>query len=237
MRDDLHEDPAVTKIARMMGGPGGPPKRPEEVIGYLLRFWSWASRNTRDGVIDGLTLVDIESLLAMPNFLHYLRDAGWLEFIESTNGCQVLVPNFDRHLSEGAKQRALRTERKRSERLKSRRTSVALLSQKKCDRSSLLLSTLTSSSLITEKAKTPKKFTPPTIQQVRAYCQERKNEIDPESFIDYFAQQGWILANGRKVKDWKACIRTWEKRDKKENFSTVGKDFDFDTRKWVDAKD
>ena len=48
---------------------------------------------------------------------------------------------------------------------------------------------------------------------MRAYCQERKNQIDPESFVDYYERQGWVLSNGQKMKDWKATVRTWEKRD------------------------
>ena len=62
----------------------------------------------------------------------------------------------------------------------------------------------------------PKKtrFVPPTIEEVQTYCQERNNNIDPEAFIDYYSSQKWKKANGRPVEDWKACIRTWEKRNK-----------------------
>ena len=63
------------------------------------------------------------------------------------------------------------------------------------------------------------RFAPPSIEEVRAYCQERGNNINPESFIDYYAARGWELSKGRKVKDWKACVRTWEKN----NFSSQPK--------------
>ena len=53
-------------------------------------------------------------------------------------------------------------------------------------------------------------FTPPTIEEVRAYCQERKNSIDPETFVDFYASKGWMVGK-TKMKDWKACVRTWEK--------------------------
>lgn len=56
-------------------------------------------------------------------------------------------------------------------------------------------------------------FTPPSIDEVRTYCQERNNNINPEAFIDYYAARGWELSKGRKVKDWKACVRTWEKNN------------------------
>lgn len=57
-----------------------------------------------------------------------------------------------------------------------------------------------------------KRFTPPTLEEVQAYCKERKNNVDAERFVDYYASQKWKKANGQPVADWKACIRTWEKR-------------------------
>ena len=59
-----------------------------------------------------------------------------------------------------------------------------------------------------------KRFTPPTVEEVKAYCQERKNKVDPERFVDYYASQKWKKANGRPVSDWKACVRTWERGEK-----------------------
>ena len=64
--------------------------------------------------------------------------------------------------------------------------------------------------------KTNKNNMPPTIEEVKEYCKSRKNGIDAEAFIDYYAQQGWKLANGNKMKDWQAAVRTWEKREKKK---------------------
>lgn len=57
----------------------------------------------------------------------------------------------------------------------------------------------------------PKKFAPPTVEEVRSYCEERNNGIDPQYFLDYYEARGWELSKGRKVKDWKACVRTWER--------------------------
>ena len=54
------------------------------------------------------------------------------------------------------------------------------------------------------------RFTPPTVEEVRQYCTERGNNIDPEHFVDYYTTRGWCLNNGKKVSDWKACVRTWE---------------------------
>ena len=66
-----------------------------------------------------------------------------------------------------------------------------------------------------EEKKTAKRFTPPTLDEVKAYCQERKNQIDPETFVDFYESKGWMVGKD-KMKDWKAAIRTWEKRSKQE---------------------
>lgn len=55
-----------------------------------------------------------------------------------------------------------------------------------------------------------KRFTPPTLEEVTEYCKERGNSINPAYFIDYHVARDWVLSNGKKMKDWKATIRTWE---------------------------
>lgn len=62
------------------------------------------------------------------------------------------------------------------------------------------------------KKKALKRFTPPTTEEVKAYCKERNNNVDPEQFIDFYASKGWKVGN-TPMKDWKAAVRTWEKRD------------------------
>lgn len=63
-----------------------------------------------------------------------------------------------------------------------------------------------------EKEQTAKRFTPPTVEEVQAYCRERGNNIDPEHFVDFYASKGWKVGSN-PMKDWKACVRTWEKRN------------------------
>ena len=64
----------------------------------------------------------------------------------------------------------------------------------------------------------PKKtttFKPPTVEEVRAYCTERGNSIDPETFVDFYSAKGWMLGKN-KMKDWKAAVRTWEKKESEQ---------------------
>lgn len=61
--------------------------------------------------------------------------------------------------------------------------------------------------------KNPPRFTPPSVEEVAAYCAERHNGIDAQRFCDYYQAQGWQLSNGRALKDWRAAIRNWESRN------------------------
>lgn len=58
------------------------------------------------------------------------------------------------------------------------------------------------------------KFVPPTFEQVKDYCWERCNSVDPESFINFYESKNWMIGKN-KMKDWKAAVRTWERRDNK----------------------
>jgi len=56
------------------------------------------------------------------------------------------------------------------------------------------------------------RFTPPSFEEVKSYCIERKNNINPQSFIDHYESNGWMRGKA-KIKDWKACVRTWEQNN------------------------
>jgi hypothetical protein len=64
-------------------------------------------------------------------------------------------------------------------------------------------------------------FKKPTLVEVQNYCILRKNNIDAESFIDFYESKGWQIGK-EKMKSWKACVRTWESREKK-NPKTMSK--------------
>lgn len=55
-------------------------------------------------------------------------------------------------------------------------------------------------------------FIPPTVEEVAAYCAERKNSVDAQTFVDFYSAKGWMIGTN-KMKDWRAAIRsTWERR-------------------------
>jgi hypothetical protein len=50
----------------------------------------------------------------------------------------------------------------------------------------------------------------PSFEQVRDYCLERKNAVDPQQWLDYYSANGWKVGKST-MKDWRAAVRTWER--------------------------
>lgn len=70
---------------------------------------------------------------------------------------------------------------------------------------------------INKKEKTTaSRFVRPSLEEVRDYCTERKNNVDPEQFIAFYESNGWKVGRN-PMKDWKAAVRTWEKREREEH--------------------
>lgn len=59
----------------------------------------------------------------------------------------------------------------------------------------------------------PSRFKKPTIDDVSAYCSERRNGINAQRFVDYYDSTGWKVGK-HPMKDWKAAVRTWEQNEK-----------------------
>jgi hypothetical protein len=63
-----------------------------------------------------------------------------------------------------------------------------------------------------------KTFKKPTIDEIADYCDERDNNIDPNEFYDFYESKDWYIGKN-KMKDWKACVRTWERRTEFKNMN------------------
>lgn len=63
------------------------------------------------------------------------------------------------------------------------------------------------------KAKKGSRFVPPTVEEVAAYCKERGNRVDPNRFVDFYTSKGWMVGK-TKMKDWRACVRNWEREER-----------------------
>lgn len=60
------------------------------------------------------------------------------------------------------------------------------------------------------------KFIKPTVEEIAEYCRERDNGIDAQQFYDFYESKGWLIGK-TKMKDWKAAVRTWERRNQEQN--------------------
>ena len=65
-----------------------------------------------------------------------------------------------------------------------------------------------------------KRFTPPTLEEIKQYCTDSGRSIDAERFIDFYESKGWYVGKN-KMKDWKAAVRNWSRKDKKPGFSAA----------------
>tara|TARA_R100001443_G_scaffold4358_2_gene12852 strand:- start:1695 stop:2339 length:645 start_codon:yes stop_codon:yes gene_type:complete len=66
------------------------------------------------------------------------------------------------------------------------------------------------------------RFKKPSIEDINNYCIERNNNIDAETFFDFYESKDWKIGKN-KMKSWKACVRTWEKRQTKNNNGGMSK--------------
>ena len=74
------------------------------------------------------------------------------------------------------------------------------------------------------------KFVKPTLQEVKAYCIERGNDVDPERFINHYEANGWMVGRN-KMKDWRAAVRNWERNRASKSAGQVQQEGRLD---WID---
>ena len=88
---------------------------------------------------------------------------------------------------------------------------------------------------ISKKSTRQKKFVPPTVEEVAAYCLERKNKVDAAYFVDHYTSNGWKVGK-QNMKDWKAAVRTWEKngynQPSKKQDALEPNDYSFDLEEY-----
>lgn len=78
----------------------------------------------------------------------------------------------------------------------------------------------------TVKKETPngvkKNFVPPTVSEVREYCESRNNGVDAQAFVNFYQSKGWMIGKN-KMKDWKAAVRTWEQNNRRNGGNGNGR--------------
>lgn len=151
--------------------------------------------------------------LALKTFEMY----GMIEIVEGT----ITIPNWEKHQSLDKMEKLKEQNRKRvaahreRQRLLAEKTesnddcNVTVTECNATDKIRLEEDKIRLEKDIEEKPKR-KRFTPPTLEEIQAYCRERKNNVDAQKFYDYFTEANWYDSKGNKVKSWKQKIITWE---------------------------
>lgn len=52
----------------------------------------------------------------------------------------------------------------------------------------------------------------PTLEEVRRYCHNRRNKVDPERWFSYYESNGWKIGKNA-MRNWQAAVRTWERNE------------------------
>ena len=110
MRVDLHTDPAVMRMADVLGADS------YQVVGWLYAAWVWADTHAdRHGHVTLVSRSCLDAVTGRSGFGAAMEEVGWLRS-EAGDGAGVTFPKFDRHMGEGAKERRKAAERKRKQR-------------------------------------------------------------------------------------------------------------------------
>jgi len=70
------------------------------------------------------------------------------------------------------------------------------------------------------KPKQSKPFQKPTLEEVKAYIQEHNSQVDPDAFFNHYEANNWYRGK-TKIKDWRACVRIWEKSSNKPRVEKI----------------
>lgn len=163
------------------------------------------------------------------------EDAG-ISADEVNSGENEGVSAFDKLMSEIGEENSseslqkLRERTKENEQEKENFPPHPLYKEKEIDKENKKENTILFPSVVNTKTARAI-FLPPTISEVKEYCEKRKNGISPEQFVNFYQSKGWMIGKN-KMKDWKAAVRTWEIQNRKNN----GNNQTSDNSKFRDSK-
>ena len=203
------DKPEVWQIAELLGIDG------DAVVGKLLRIWVWADQQTTDGNARSVTFALLNRISGVTGFAEAMTAVGWLV----KDGAEVRFVNFDRHNGKTAKTRALGAKRVEAHRTSNVSVTQAALQEryKSVTREEKRREEVDSSNTETQEPQGTAKparvcFRKPNAQDVAEYATGICANVDPQEFIDHYTSNGWKVGKA-PMKDWKAAVRNWAKRD------------------------
>jgi hypothetical protein len=189
-------------------------------VGKLIRLWRWFDQHTQNGDAPGVTAFMLDHICNAPGFAEALMSVGWLQLTPQG----AFLPNFDLHNGKTAKQRALTARRMQA--LRTHRNngdgSGVTLFENSDDANVTVASTskVKNKTLSIEGESKVKGFIRPTLEEISREVASRGNKIDPEQFFNFYESKGWKVGN-QSMKNWRAAIATWEKREKKPKSNSL----------------
>ena len=154
-----------------------------------------------DYSIEGLVSMNIEEKTAIISALKELKKAGYVNIVErrspKSGRYEYIYDIYEMPYTD-----LPNTENPNTENQPQLNTNNKILNNK------ILSNKILNKSIVGGSGR----FTPPTLEEVTAYCEERKNDIDPEAFIDHYTGNGWKVGKN-PMKDWRAAVRQWERND------------------------
>ncbi len=185
-------------------------------VGALVSVWGvMRHRGKRDGddlVIENLISEAIDDIADIPGFGDAMIAAGWLV----DDGQRLVFPRFfcDHNVdpSDTKKEKAKQRQQRRRAKLKGVTEALRVRdSERDCH-----AQRESRERVETIKESKPKKSIPPTIEEVRAYCDERGKGVNVEKWFAFYESKGWMIGKN-KMTNWKAAVHTWEQSKAESN--------------------
>lgn len=236
---DIFDDEKMLLIESLPGA--------DSLIVIWFKLLCLAGKNNNDGVFimnnkipyteEMLSTIFRREINTVRLALKTFEDFGMIEIVDGV----ITIPNWNKHQTLDSYEKKKEYDRLRqAERRRKQKEIVQKSCDKSCDSNTTPSCDVVVSDKEVDKEEDKKhigrtKFTPPTLEEVQAYCKERGNKVDAKAFFDYFTTGGWKDSKGNPVKNWKQKIITWEKfepkdKPKKENTfnQMIHTDYDFD---------
>ena len=196
-------------------------------VGALVTLWGTlrhnGKRNGDDLVVAGATLSVVDDIVDLPGFGEALGVVGWAREDEDC----IVFPNFYREYNADPAGKSAKSGAERQKEYRKRKAEEAGIGDVTRDeKSDVTECHSVTSRNATEKSRVEenrdklsigeppkekrKRFTPPTLEEVRAFCTANGLTWSPQRFIDHYAAGGWKLSGGRPMADWQAAARNWK---------------------------
>ena len=205
----------------------------DSIIVIWFKLLTFAGKQNNDGVFmmsnriaytdEMLSSIFRRDIKVVRMALKVFEQFGMIEIVDDV----ITIPNWGKHQTLDAYEKKKQRDRIRMQQKRAEQRALITMSPDTSPDTSPDVASLDididkeediEKEIIKDKAGKPPRatrFIPPTIDEVTAYCRERNNTVDPERFIDHYTANGWMVGKN-KMKDWKASVRTWERRETKK---------------------